>query len=45
MELAYEFASPLYAMASGAVFEQVSKKVMKGFEKRCRVMYAPRVEA
>ena len=39
LDLAYEFASPFYAIAAGSVFEDVAGKVMLAFEKRCREVY------
>jgi ribosome-associated toxin RatA of RatAB toxin-antitoxin module len=37
--LRFQFANPFYAAASGAVFENVSRKIMTGFEKRCKSLY------
>lgn len=39
IDLAYEFANPLYAAAAGAAFQRVSGKIMGAFEKRVREVY------
>jgi hypothetical protein len=39
LQLRFQFSNPFYAAASGAVFEKVARKVMEGFEKRCKSLY------
>ena len=39
IDLAYEFANPLYAAAASSAFQRVSGKIMGAFEKRVREVY------
>ena len=39
IDLAYEFANPLYAMAASGTIEKISGKIMDAFEKRAREVY------
>lgn len=39
IDLAYEFANPLYAAAASAAFQKVSGKIMGAFEKRVAEVY------
>lgn len=39
IDLAYEFANPLYQMMAGQAFQKVSGKIMSAFEKRVQQVY------
>lgn len=39
IDLAYEFANPLYAMAASGAFQKISGKIMGAFESRVREVY------
>ncbi|KAL7009212.1 Coenzyme Q-binding protein coq10, mitochondrial [Cystobasidiomycetes sp. EMM_F5] len=39
IDLAYEFANPLYRIAAGQTFQDVSRKIMGAFEKRVQIKY------
>ena len=44
IDLAYEFANPLYAAAASGSIEKVSAKIMDAFEKRVREVYGDGVK-